>query len=59
MFGLRQSGLMDFHIADLYQDGDLLQMAGDCAKKFKNELPENLERRMNRYMLMAGKDIVL
>ena len=31
----------------------------DCAKKFKNELPENLERRMNRYMLMAGKDIVL
>ncbi len=32
MFGLRQSGLMDFHIADLYQDGDLLQMAGTVQK---------------------------
>ncbi len=59
MFGLRQSGLMDFRVADLYQDGDLLQMAGDCAKKFENALPENLERRMNRYMLLAENDIVL
>lgn len=59
MFGLRQSGLMDFRVADLYQDGDLLQMAGDCAKKFENALPENLERRMKRYMLLAENDIVL
>lgn len=35
MFGLRQSGLMDFHIADLYQDGDLLQMAGTVQKNLK------------------------
>lgn len=59
MFGLRQSGLMDFHVADLYQDSDLLQMAGDCVKKIQNELPDNLERRMNRYMFMAGNDIIL
>ena len=59
MFGLRQSGLMDFHIADLYQDSDLLQIAGDCAKKYENEIPENLERRMERYMRQAGNDVIL
>lgn len=59
MFGLRQSGLMDFHIADLYQDSDLLQIAGDCAKKYENEIPENLERRMERYMRLAGNDVIL
>lgn len=59
MFGLRQSGLMDFQIADLYQDSDLLKIAGDCAKKYENEIPENLERRMERYMRLAGNDIIL
>ena len=59
MFGLRQSGLMDFHIADLYQDSDLLQVAGDCAKKYENQIPENLERRMERYMRLAGNDVIL
>ncbi|MDD3221506.1 MAG: ATP-dependent DNA helicase RecG [Clostridia bacterium] len=59
MFGLRQSGLMDFHIGDLYQDRDLLGLAGECAKKYEKELPENLERRMHRYMSMAGNDIIL
>ncbi len=59
MFGLRQSGLMDFHIADLYQDSDLLQIAGNCAKKYENEIPENLERRMERYMRLAGNDVIL
>ena len=59
MFGLRQSGLMDFHIADLFQDSDLLQIAGDCAKKYENEIPENLERRMERYMRLAGSDVIL
>ncbi len=59
MFGLRQSGLMDFHIGDLYQDSDLLQVAGDCAKKYENQIPENLERRMERYMRLAGNDVIL
>lgn len=59
MFGLRQSGLMDFHIGDLYQDSDLLQVVGDCAKKYENQIPENLERRMERYMRLAGNDVIL
>ena len=59
MFGIKQSGLMDFHIADLYQDSDLLKLAGDCAKKYEYELPDNLFRRMERYMKLSEKDIVL
>lgn len=59
MFGLRQSGLMDFHIADLYQDRDLLKLAGECAGKYENKIPDNLLRRMDRYMCMSAKDIIL
>ena len=59
MFGIKQSGLMDFHIADLYQDTDLLKLAGECAKKYEYQLPDNLSRRMERYMRMSHKDIVL
>ena len=59
MFGIKQSGLMDFHIADIYQDTDLLKLAGECAKKYETDIPENLLRRMNRYMSLSEKDIVL
>lgn len=59
MFGIKQSGLMDFHIADLYQDTDLLKLAGECAKKYEYDLPNNLSRRMNRYMQLSEKDIIL
>lgn len=31
LFGIRQSGLMDFHIGDIYQDADILKTAADCA----------------------------
>lgn len=31
LFGIRQSGLMDFHIGDIYQDADVLKTAADCA----------------------------
>lgn len=59
MFGIKQSGLMDFHIADIYQDSDLLKLAGECVKKYETDIPENLLRRMNRYMSLSEKDIVL
>ena len=59
MFGFRQSGLMDFQIGDLYEDSDLLKLAGDCAKKYEKNIPKNLMRRMNRYMKMASKDVIL
>lgn len=31
LFGIRQSGLMDFKIGDIYQDADILKKAGNCA----------------------------
>lgn len=31
LFGIRQSGLMDFHIGDIYQDANVLKTAANCA----------------------------
>lgn len=39
LFGIRQSGLMDFKIGDIYQDADLLKAAGNmrtgCCPRMK------------------------
>jgi ATP-dependent DNA helicase RecG len=36
-FGIRQSGVMDFKLADVYQDGELMVEAGNHLKKLKSE----------------------
>ena len=36
LFGIRQSGLMDFRIGDVYQDASILQMANEAADEFIN-----------------------
>lgn len=59
LFGIRQSGLMDFKVADLYQDSDLLTLAGAYAKKYETHIPENLARKIERYMKLSKKDIIL
>ena len=47
LFGIRQSGLMNFRLGDVYQDASILQMANEAADEFlKNpewleNLPEN------------------
>ena len=33
-FGIRQSGELDFKLADIYQDADILKMANEAAGKF-------------------------
>ncbi len=43
LFGIRQSGLMDFKIGDVYQDADLLKKAGECAEQLLAE-DERLEK---------------
>lgn len=35
LFGIRQSGELDFALADIYQDGDVLQAANEAAKHFE------------------------
>ncbi len=37
LFGIRQSGLMDFKIGDIYQDADLLKRAGKYADRILEE----------------------
>ena len=36
LFGIRQSGLMDFRLGDVYQDAKLLQMASEAADELLN-----------------------
>ena len=36
LFGIRQSGLMNFQLGDVYQDAKILQMANEAADEFVN-----------------------
>ena len=53
LFGIRQSGLMDFKIGDIYQDADVLKKAGECVDRLlaldeELALPEHAA--LGRYM---------
>lgn len=39
LFGIRQSGLLDFKLGDIYQDADLLQKADEYVKKIMKNDP--------------------
>lgn len=49
LFGIRQSGLMDFRIGDVFQDADILKKASEAAGKMLDEDPE-LSMDKNRKM---------
>ena len=40
LFGIRQSGILDFKIADVFQDAKILQSANEDAEKILKEDPE-------------------
>jgi len=57
LFGIRQSGGLEFKIGDVFQDAKILQAASTAAEKllWNNEIPENekyieLKRRLERYL---------
>ncbi len=56
VFGIRQSGLMDFKLGDVYQDAELLkqasQAAGEILEREEDEAPENkaLFERVQNYI---------
>ena len=57
LFGIRQSGQLEFRIGDIYQDSDVLKAASDAAGGIQEldrelELPqhEKLKERLNAYM---------
>ncbi len=39
LFGIRQSGLLDFRLGDVFQDAKLLQIASECAARVLEEDP--------------------
>ena len=56
LFGIRQSGLMDFKVGDIYQDAGLLKEAESCVGRLlekdpKLELPEH--RILHNYVKQA------
>lgn len=44
LFGIRQSGLMNFKIADVYQDAKILQMANEAAEMLISSNSEWLKK---------------
>lgn len=65
-FGIRQSGLMDFSIADIYRDAELLKEASKEAAEILKEDPAltgethgRLAGKVNDYMTKKLKDVVL
>ena len=66
LFGIRQSGLASFRIADIYQDADILQYAQDAAADVYQMdpnliLPQNrlLKAALDRYMERQIEEIGL
>lgn len=50
LFGIRQSGLMDFKIGDIYQDADLLKRAESCVRRLLAE-DEDLDKPEHEALL--------
>lgn len=57
LFGIRQSGLINFRIGDVFQDARVLQQANEAAGKILNEDPclekkenERLAEQLSRYL---------
>ncbi len=57
-FGIRQSGDMQFQLADIYQDAEVLQLASVEAKRYSDRLSfsenEPLRQRLEQYL--GGRD---
>ncbi|MDD2957917.1 MAG: ATP-dependent DNA helicase RecG [Lachnospiraceae bacterium] len=57
LFGIRQSGLLDFQIADVFADADVMQSASEAAARILKEDPElqsekhlYLQKKLTSYM---------
>ena len=48
-FGIRQSGLLEFKLGDVYQDGDILKAASETAAQIL-ELDEDLSLEQNEIL---------
>lgn len=53
LFGIRQSGLMNFKVADIYQDAKLLQLASEAVSSMDDQQKEKVVKKLSQ------KDIIL
>ncbi|MCC8050622.1 MAG: ATP-dependent DNA helicase RecG [Clostridiales bacterium] len=58
LFGIRQSGLMNFQLADVYTDADVLKLANEAVNDIQNEdpelsLPEHMELKKRYEELLS------
>ena len=61
-FGIRQSGVLDFKIADVFQDAALLQEANAAAEKLLLEDPDfsqKQHRKLKDHLQKKLKDLML
>lgn len=66
LFGLKQSGLMDFKIGDIFNDVDILKEAAQLASRLLAQDPDlsqeehrYLKERLTQYMNQRGTTVVL
>ena len=66
LFGIRQSGLLDFKIADVYQDADVLQKASDASKSIIQNNPllegeeyERLRMKVDKALVESNVEMTL
>lgn len=66
LFGIRQSGILEFRLGDIFQDAKVLQEASEAAGEILKEDPEltmekyrPLAQRLNRYMMRGGESLNL
>lgn len=66
LFGIRQSGILDFKLGDVFQDAKLLQKASDAASKLMQEDPklelqenQNLKAYLNDYVRQGLVEMTL
>ena len=66
LFGIRQSGILEFRIGDVFQDAKVLQMAGRAADEFLERDPDlslkehrMLFERLERYLEKSGEQLNL
>ena len=62
LFGIRQSGVLDFKIADVFQDAALLQEANAAAERLLLEDPDlsqEQHRKLKDHLQKKLKDLML
>ncbi|MBR5508509.1 MAG: ATP-dependent DNA helicase RecG, partial [Lachnospiraceae bacterium] len=66
LFGIRQSGILEFRIGDVFQDAKVLQQASEAAGEILKEDPDlelpkyqALAEKLERYMMRGGESLSL